>query len=516
MAGSGIAVVETSSGELQGFVHHGIYTYRGVPYAKAARFEPPQKVAHWDGIHTALTYGYISPMPPTQAVDDTGEFLTPHRYGISNDACQNLNVWTPGIHDGKKRPVMVWLHGGAFSNGSSIEQVAYDGENLSRKGDVVVVSVNHRLNVVGFLDLSAYGEKYKYSGNVGILDLVSALEWVKANIASFGGDPDNVTIFGQSGGGGKVITLMATPAAKGLFHKAIVESGAARNLGMTLAEQKNTRRIAELVLKNLEIAPADVDKLQTMPYAELNAAGDKALKQVSEEMGIKGGPGRGIMWSPMVDSDFIPAQPFLNEATAISRDVPMLIGSTLTEFPMADFIPRTRESKNWSMDDFKAYLKETYGDKSDAVAAAYRKAYPDLKYTDWLYVDTIFRPGTIRTAQLKADQKSAPVYMYLFTWQSPVLDGRNRANHCMEIPFVFNNTEIAEQVSGGGPEAYALADKVSQAWINFARTGNPNNSKLPNWPTYTRENGATMLLNTKSEVRNHHDEELMRLLVPDN
>ena len=514
MAGSGIAVVETDAGKLQGFIHHGIYTYRGVPYAKAERFQAPHKMPRWDGVRTALTYGYISPMGPQETIDDVGEFLTPHRYGISNDDCQNLNVWTPGINDGKKRPVMVWLHGGGFSNGSSIEQVAYDGENLSRKGDVVVVTVNHRLNIVGFLDLSAYGEKYKNSGNAGIADLVAALEWVKANIANFGGDPNNVTIFGQSGGGGKVSTLMATPAAKGLFHKAVIESGSVRNMGMTLADSKRARRIAEMVLQNLGLDASQVDKLETIPYADLNAAGNKALKQVSEETGTKGLLGRGIMWSPMVDGEFIPAQPFATTAPELSKDVPLMIGSTLTEFPVAAFNPRTRDAAKWSMDELKSYFKEMYGDKAEAVAAAYQKAYPGMSYKDWLYVDSMFRPGTIHTAELKADQKGAPVYTYLFTWQSPVMDGRSRSGHCMEIPFVFYNAAITEQVTGGGPEVYALQEAVSQAWINFARTGNPNNKGLPNWPAYTRENGSTMLLNSKSEVRSHHDDELMQLLLP--
>ena len=514
MAGAGVAVVDTNSGKLQGFIHHGIYTYRGIPYAKAERFMPPHKMPKWEGVRTALTYGYISPMAPQETIDDVGEFLTPHRYGISNDDCQNLNVWTPGINDGMKRPVMVWLHGGGFTNGSSIEQVAYDGENLSRKGDVVVVTVNHRLNIVGFLDLSAYGDKYKNSGNLGIMDLVSALEWVRDNIANFGGDPNNVTIFGQSGGGGKVSTLMATPAAKGLFHKAVIESGAVRNMGMTLADSKRTRRIAEVVLHHLGLDVSQVDKLQTIPYADLNAAGKKALKQVSDEMGIKGLLGLGLMWSPMVDGEYIPVQPFANAAPEISKDIPLLIGSTLTEFPAAEFNPRTRNLKNWSMDELMAYLKETNGDKAEAIAAAYQKAYPTMSYKDWLYVDSMFRPGTIHTAQLKADQNGAPVYAYLFTWHSPVMDGRARANHCMEIPFVFNNIEITEQVTGGGPEAYALADAVSQAWINFARTGNPNNKGLPNWPAYTRQNGSTMLLDSRSEVRDHHDEELMQLLLP--
>ena len=224
-AGNTIAIAETEGGKVKGYIHKGIYNYKGIPYAKAERFMPPSKPASWNNTRSSLTYGPVCPTDPTTSVFDEIEFSFNHNWGYPNEHCQTLNVWTQGINDGKKRPVMVWFHGGGFTAGSYVELPSYDGENLSKKGDVVVVSVNHRLNVLGFLDLSAYGEKYKASANAGMLDLVASLQWVKQNIAKFGGDPDNVTIFGQSGGGGKVVTLMNAPSAKGLFQKAIVQSG---------------------------------------------------------------------------------------------------------------------------------------------------------------------------------------------------------------------------------------------------------------------------------------------------
>jgi para-nitrobenzyl esterase len=516
IASSKVAVVDTESGKIQGFIHRGIYTYRGIPYAKADRFMPPVPVPKWEGVRTALSYSYVSPQVNSDRINDVGEFLTPHRYGIPNDDCQNLNVWTPGINDGRKRPVMVWFHGGGFTNGSSIEQVAYDGESLSRKGDIVVVTVNHRLNVVGFLDLSAYGAKYKYSGNLGMMDLVASLDWVKRNVAAFGGDPGNVTIFGQSGGGGKVTTLLATPAAKGLFHRAIIQSGSIDRMGMTLPESKTTRRVAALVLKNLGLDASKVDQLQGMPYGQLNEAAGKALEQAAEEQGAKDIFGRvGLMWAPSMDGDYIPIQPFGSSAPALSKDIPVMVGSTLTEFPASMLDPKMRGSENWNPEQVTAFLKEKYGTRADALVAAYRKAYPNLQSSDWLFVDSTFRPGAIAAAQMKADQNAAPVYMYLFTWQSPVMDGVNRANHCMEIPFAFNNIDITEQVHGGGPDALTLADRVSQAWITFARTGNPNHKGLPSWPAYTRAGGAAMILDNTCVVRNHHDRELMAILAPE-
>ncbi|MFM2289705.1 MAG: hypothetical protein RL684_2848, partial [Pseudomonadota bacterium] len=384
IARAGVAVVETEAGSVQGFIHRGIYTWRGIPYAQAARFMAPVPPAHWQGVRTTLTYGHICPMTLPDELDDAREFLGPHRYGLPNENCQNLNIWSPSIATtkgvpGKGRPVMVWLHGGGFTNGSSIEQVAYDGEALSRAGDVVVVTLNHRLNVGGFLDLSAYGAKYRDSGNAGLLDLVAALRWVNGNIARFGGDPGNVTIFGQSGGGGKVTTLMGTPTAKGLFHKAIVESGSMRGMGMTLTDPHTSRRVAELTLANLGLDAAQVDKLQTLPYAQLIDASNKALKAVGDEQGVPGLFGGGIMWAPVLDGVTIPAQPFDTAATALSADIPLLVGTTLNEFPMADFTPRTAGSRAWSDAQRGAYLQEKYGQRADAVAAAYASAYPGMK-----------------------------------------------------------------------------------------------------------------------------------------
>ena len=518
VASASAAVVTTEAGQLQGFIRNGIYTYRGVPYANAERFMTPEKVAPWEGIRGATDYGTICLIPPMDAVAGD-DFFNPHRYLPQSEQCQSLNIWTPNIRDEKKRPVMVWLHGGGFTNGSSIEQMSYDGENLSKKGDVVVVSLNHRLNVLGYLDLSAYGEKYTYSGNVGIADLVAALEWVKTNIAEFGGDPDNVTIFGQSGGGGKVLTLMATPAAKGLFHKGIVQSGTYAGMGTTLVEQKASRRVAELTLENLGLTAEQADELQRTPYLDLLDAANKALQQTAEEQRIPGiFGGFSMMWGPVMDGDYIPVHPVGDEFAAQSKDIPLLIGTVLNEFTtviIRDPVELEANNKNaWSMEQAKAELAKKYGDKAETVGAAFLKAYPDKKLADANFIDTLVRPATIAATQLKADQQGAPVYSYLFSYESPVMDGVGMAWHCAEIPYIFDNTTLADTPTGGGDAAFALADKMSMAWINFARSGNPNHDRLPEWPAFSSENGATMIFDNTCEVRNHHDRELMALVSP--
>jgi len=521
-SGPGVAVTDTKSGKLQGYVHEGIYNYKGVPYAKAERFMPPKPVDSWSGIRTAMNYGTVSP----QLVDQKNDIYPPHWYWPhweprnlpQNDDCQNLNVWTPGLKDGKKRPVMIWLHGGGFSMGSASVEDVYDGENLSRKGDVVVVSVNHRLNSVGFLDLSAYGEKYKMSGNAGMLDVVAALQWVHDNIANFGGDPNNVTLFGQSGGGAKILTLMSMPSAKGLFHKAIEESGAVEQMGMTLPRQDISRRVAELTLENLDIPANSVDKLQSIPYEELAEAANKAYLQAGKEFG----PERmyiGMGWTPVIDGDVIPNNPVSEGFSNQAKDIPLLIGSVANEWMTIDqwrtmATSQIDNKNNWNADEVKQRLKDKYGANADNVRQAFHQAYPDKPDANALYADSWIRTRTVKTANLKADQKGAPVYNYVFTWETPVMGGFAMAYHCAELPFVFNNIDKSATSTGATRDAYALSNKISQAWINFARTGNPNAKGLPEWPAYTRENGATMILDNVSKIRYHYDDALMKLLAP--
>jgi len=505
-AGKNFAIVETESGKVRGYTHNGIYSYKGIPYAKAERFMPPSKPVKWEGIRNSLTYGPVCPTDITTTVNDEFEFSFQHNWGYANENCQSLNVWTQKINDGKKRPVMVWLHGGGFTAGSYVELPSYDGESLSRKGDAVVVSVNHRLNVLGFLDLSAYGEKYKSSANAGLLDLVAALQWVKQNIAQFGGDPDNVTIFGQSGGGGKVTSLMNAPSAKGLFQKAIVQSGSYLS---SFTEKSIAQKIGAALLEELGLQSSQVDSLQKISYDRLNAAGKKALKKVSDAMKAEGKPipGFGLGWGPSADGVFLPYQPDESAAIELSKNIPLLVGSTKNEF--TPFIPGTRDI---TMDTAKSKLEKKYGDKTEAYLAAVKKAYPNtVKPSDYTDLDFTFRPGTIRQANLKVIPGAAPVYMYLFSWQSPVNDGIYKAMHCMELPFVFNNIARCEEMTGGGKEAYTLADKMSQAWINFAYTGNPGAKGLPSWPAYTKENGTLMIFDNKCEVKGNHDKELLEI-----
>ncbi len=504
--GEDVAVTITDAGKVRGYIHNSVYTYKGIPYAVAKRFEAAEKPKAWTGVRSSLSYGPVAPLPtPTTNVQDESEFLFHHDWGFTNEDCLRANVWTPSINDGKKRPVMFWIHGGGFSAGSSQELPSYDGENLAKRGDVVVVSINHRLNVLGFLDLSAYGEKYKHSANNSIIDIKVALEWVKNNIANFGGDPDNVTIFGQSGGGAKVNTLLAMPAAKGLFHKAINESGAFRS---AMKEKSETQAIAEEVLNLLNIPASNVDSLQKIPFQILSDISNKAIKNVNDRKGkpsdmLSGGFG------PSVDGTDLPFQLFSKEAFELSKDVPLMIGTVKNEFMPSMFMNMSKATKEQVIE----YIKRQQKDKADAYIAAVQKAYPnDTKPSDLMDVDAMFRPGAVRQAKEKAALNAAPVYMYLFTWQSPVLDGKYKAVHCMEIPFAFFNIDKCEEMTRGTKEAYDLSKKVSDAWINFARSGNPNHNGLPFWPKFDLSKTATMHFDNKCEVMPQMDKDLYDLL----
>lgn len=498
-------IAQTQSGKVAGYIDNGIYIYKGIPYAKAERFMAPQAPDSWEGVRSSRAYGPTCPQAKrTGWYSDEQAFSFNWNDGFADEDCLRVNIWTQGLSDGKKRPVMVWLHGGGFAAGSGQELPSYDGTNLARKGDVVVVTLNHRLNVLGFLDLSAFGEKYAHSGNVGLLDLVAALQWVKNNIEHFGGDPSNVTIFGQSGGGGKVSTLLATPSANGLFHKAIVQSGSQ----LTTMEANYSRRIGVAVAQELGIKASDIDALQKVPYEQLLAAGDKAIAKVRVEAEKEGFSPFIFGWGPTVDGDVLPVQPFAGHAPEQSKNIPMIIGTTVNEFCMSAFVPAMR---NLGKDQIMEQLRQKYGDRTDEFVKAFAKAYPDYRPVDLTDVDVMFRPMALAQGALKSAQNGAKVYMYLFTWQSPVLNGVLRAVHCMEIPFVFDNAVVHAGMTGGGAQAQALAEKMSGAWINFARTGDPNGSGLPQWEPYTAEKGATMLFDNDCVVKYNHDKDLMEI-----
>ncbi|MGI6814897.1 carboxylesterase/lipase family protein [Bacteroides sp. KG123] len=505
-ASSAVAVAETESGKVGGYVENGIYIYKGIPYAKAERFMPPVAADKWEGIRSSRAYGPTCPQGKRMGwYSDEQAFAFNWDDGYPGEDCLRVNIWTPGMDDGKKRPVMVWLHGGGYAAGSGQELPSYDGTNLAKKGDVVVVTLNHRLNALGFLDLSAYGERYAKSGNVGLLDLVAALQWVNKNIAAFGGDASNVTIFGQSGGGGKVSTLLATPSAAGLFHKAIVQSGSM----LRTMVAKYSRRIGTATVEALGLETSRIDEIRKIPYEILLAAGEKAIAKVRAEAEKEGVSSFIFGWAPTVDGSVLPAQPFDSQAPAQSHNIPMMIGTTLHEFTMSAYVPSFRSV---GKDEAVEYLKKKYAGRTDDFLKAFEKAYPSYQPKDLIDVDFIFRPGAVEQARLKAARQGAPVYMYLFAWESPVLDGMFRSTHCMEIPFVFNNVVRHAGMTGGGAEAQALGDKMSGAWINFARTGDPNTDGLPAWEPFTAEKGATMFFNNTSEIKYNHDKELLEVV----
>lgn len=499
------AIVETTAGKVRGYTRNGIYTFKGIPYgattAGKARFLPPAKPTPWTGVRSSMQYSYVCPQGPRAGwANDEEAWMFSWDDGIPGEDCLRANIWTPA-NDNKKRPVMVWLHGGGFQAGSGQELKSYDGERLSRRGDVVLVSLNHRLGVLGHLNLSAYGESYAGSGNLGMLDLVAALEWVRDNIRNFGGDPANVTIFGQSGGGGKVSTLMAMPSAKGLFHRAIVQSGS-----MTRGSSvERSGKIAADVLAELGLSGSEVSQLQELPYQKLIEAGG-AVQRKNARPGLPNirRMADTLVWAPVVDGTVLPRHPFDPDAPALSAQVPMLVGTVLNEFLNGINHP---EYEIMTMDDVKKRVTDMFGEKSSQIIEVFQQAHPKEKPFDILsrIAASSVRQGAVTQCERKAAQAAAPAYLYWFTWETPVLDRRPRAFHCAELAFCFDNTERCENMTGNGPEARHLAAQVSDAWIHFARTGNPNHPGLPAWPAFTAEKCPTMVFDSPCETKTNPD-----------
>jgi len=484
-------VVKTTSGDVSGSLNDSVYAFKGIPYAKAERFMPPQAPDAWDGVLECKDFGPVAkqivPWIPDSTMDEKKLF--------------SVNVWTQGISDNKKRPVMLWLHGGGFLVGSSNDPMTY-GEALAKKGDVVMVSVNHRLNILGFLDLSACGSNYAQSANDGMLDIVKALKWIQKNIENFGGNPSDVTIVGESGGGGKVGTLMCMPAAKGLFHKAIIQSGTLLN---TMTKEES-QALGLAILENLGLTPSDVEKLDTIPYPDLVKAGNDAIAKIS---GLRK-PGSPTMFgfAPSADGDVLLQQPFSPGFADISKEIPLMMGTTLNEL-----MPTAYGEKDLTMEDAKERLAKEYNDKTDQYIELFAKTYPDYTPQDLLSIDTVFRPFTIRTADARAKEASAPLYVYLLAWKSPVDSASKGSFHGLDIPLAFNNVDLRPDWTGNSEEAWKLADKMSSAWLNFTKTGNPNvEGVLPKWQPYTAQNGATMYFDNECKIVNNHDRELMNFI----
>ena len=374
------------------------------------------------------------------------------------------------------------------------------------------------MNILGFFDLSKYGEKYRYSGNAGVQDIIDSLTWIKANIVNFGGDPNNVTIFGESGGGAKVLALMTSPHAKGLFHKGIIESGSTDTMGVVFTKQNVARYVTDETLKSLGITQDNIEEIQKVPFERLLTAGEAVLAKAAKNLEIDGafGPGTALMWEPVVDGDFMPTDPVSKDGFASGgKGISLLIGSNLNEWTSVPLLAKSAEEKarleKLSETEILAEAQKLYGDKAEKVIAEYKNAYPEKELYNALFIDTMIRLPILKITAAKADQKSGDVYSYIFGYGSPF------SFHTFEIPYVFNNagTSVMGTISTDVEKDKKIAELMSGAWISFAKTGEPGTELTGKWDSYSRKNGAVMILDEKSILTHHHDEALLKLLAPE-
>jgi para-nitrobenzyl esterase len=498
-------VVETASGRVRGLTAGGVHIFRGIPYgastAGANRFMPPRKPEPWTGVREATSYAGRSPQ--AAAAPQRPELATvwgPVDTLPVGEDCLTLHVWTPGIDTGQ-RPVMVWLHGGAFSYGSA-NSPRYDSTNLAARNDVVVVAINHRLNIFGHLDLSAVGgERFAQSGNAGVLDLVAALEWVRDHAARFGGDPGNVTIFGQSGGGGKVCALLAMPRARGLFHKAIVQSGAS----IRFAERERTTQLAEAVLKHVGLHGNQLDQLQALPLDRL--AGAVAPAQTTLPR-----PRYPLLdrynFGPVIDGSVLPGQPF-DPATDVSDDIPVLVGDTKDESAIFLAPDDAVWNRTLTEAELRKRIEAIAGSLADPVLAYYAASRPGANPAERLIGATTasnFGVRSLLLAERRAARNKAPVWMYNFAWETPAFGGRLKACHSVEVPFVFDTLHVIGE-RHHKPGVQAVADLVSGTWASFARTGKAD------WAPYAADRRTTMVFDDDARAVDDPDQEVRPLWV---
>jgi para-nitrobenzyl esterase len=496
-------VAETTSGKLRGTLIEGTIAFKAVPYAAtptgAHRFLPPREAEPWPGVRDATAYAGRAPQAGlrTATRPELETFSgTPDTSPDSED-CLTLHVWTPSVSDDAKRPVMVWLHGGAFSYGSANSE-RLRGSRLAKRGDVVVVTVNHRLNIFGHLDLSEIGgADYVQSGNAGILDIVAALKWVRSNISRFGGDPDNVTIFGESGGGGKVSTLLAMPAATGLFHRAIIQSGAA----IRLRTKERSLKLTELVLNELGITSGAIEQLRTLSVARLLTA----IKPAERALGPS--PYRlfdRYPFGPVVDGDVLPRHPFDPDAPDINGDIPVIIGDMRDEtasFLAPDDLVWHRALTEAQMVD---RIHAIAGTDTNRVVHVYRRLYPNASPAERLIAattDSNFRIRSLTLAQRRVAKATAPLWMYSFDWETPLHDGKMKAPHAMDVPFTFDTIDLTN-ATDGSQTARRLAETMSGVWSAFARHGVPDHPSIPLWPSYRIPERATLIFDASCRIEN--------------
>lgn len=502
--GDNIAVAQTEYGKVRGFILRGIHQFLGIPYGADTsgknRFMPPQKPVPWNDIKPTIWWGNSAPQVMEKRYANAYSSFVDHwNYDDVSEDCLKLNIWTPAL-DKANRPVIVWLHGGGFVNGNGIEQDGYHGENLSRMGNIVFCSVNHRLGALGYCCLSGVGGPLS-SGNAGNLDLVASLEWIKNNIAQFGGDPNNVTIIGQSGGGAKVTTLMNMTAAKGLFHKAVALSGSSLiGVNKDYAEKLGTKVFEEAGFKKGEF-----EKLQQMPWLEFIQIANKTVGKFSEEAKKMGVQREGF--SPVSDGIHLSSEPFFTGG--MSEDIPLMINTTFHEWTPSRS-DAGLEKVTW--EEITEKISARFGEKSSQIITAYKQQFPTAKPVEIWALILSNRKNAVATADAKSKNGKAPVYVSWFGWQPPLFDGRMRAFHCIDICFWFYNTDLMFTHTGGGKRPRALSSKMASSFIQFVKTGNPNGGGLPEWLPYSAEKGETMILDDLCLLQNNPDGEARKSL----